>query len=1105
MSPVSLARAWMYCLATLLFLFSAPNARAQTDRATLEGTVTDASGAVIIGSNVQITAVTTGLTDGRATNSHGNYRFPGLAPGFYIVTASCKGFETKVVENVELQVGETHTLDISLAIGTMTQKVIVQAESNAPYERSTAESANVIRTDQIDSLPTNGRNWATLTILSPWAQDDGGGDQRTIRFAGRARDDNNFQIDGVDSTGIQEQAQKSTTRLQISEDAIAEYRVDSALYDAEYGSQAGGQVDVVTKSGTNDFHGTVFGYLRNNVFDAREFNDPSQIPPFRLGQYGFTLGGPIKKDKTFFFLDYEGLRQLQALTYIAAVPDAGLQQAILTNSPALCPILRAWPWRQSVASQNSSLGCTAQHAFPDSFFSDQTPFDPTNPATTGIDNFTHEATTIIHEDTWLARLDHKFSDSTSLYARAQRDVALTTAPLGAALDRQGVFNHPANYIVALEHSFTPNVFNVAKFGLNRSPFHNPQICNFPLAIGTDNFEGLNDCNTDHEVGTTISGIDDITWTHGQHTFKTGIEVRRVRLNQGITADNTVNFTDNLSLINNQVNNIFYRSSWWPHHLRHTFVLPYFEDEWKVNKALTLNLGIRWEYYSVASEATGATTVFDLQNFKGICLGPNSHNPNKFAEAANCPSNPSLFYPNYRNWDPRIGVAWAPSALHGGTVIRSGFGIYHGAAQNDDQNAALESDNSRLALAANVGSIGNISYGPGFLSNPPNFGVAASPVLQPRALWRHRRDLYVEQWGLTVEHQLPRRFLFTTSYLGTHGVRLFARNFENLCDQATYQASGGAQCVRPLDPFTPMDNGVAVPYGDVDFKKDDGGSHYNGLLLSLQRRFANGFSFQTNYTWSHSENDGSVGGGEAHAPQNALCVRCEYGPSIYDIRHNFVVNSVYELPLGPNKPFVNHAGAVGKLIGGWSLGGIGIWHTGHPLTVYMNVPSSQVPDGNTGPNQRPDVIPGVPLTVTPSITNAYELVNPAAFAAPPVDPVSGIMTRYGNEPNGLIRSSHIWQADLQLLKETKVTERFNVEFGVQAYNIFNHTQLADPGALSLDFNCSSAAPFTCSTAGSGNFGLITSVNGFNGNNDNFFSDNVGTGFARQLQFMLRLKF
>jgi hypothetical protein len=289
---------------------------------------------------------------------------------------------------------------------------------------------------QIDNLPTNGRNWSTLTILAPWAQDDGGGDQRTIRFAGRARDDNNFTFDGVDAIGIQEQAQKSTTRLQISEDAIAEYRVDSALYDAQYGSQAGAQVDVVTKSGTNQFHGSVFGYIRNSVFDAREFIDPPQIPAFRLGHFGGTVGGPIKKDKAFFFLSYEGLRQLQNVTTTAAVPDPALQAAMLTQSPVPCPILQSWPWRASAVSQNQALGCPAKHVFPDSTFSDQTPFHPANPATTGIDTFNSAPTTIIHEDSWLARFDYRFSKDTTFYARAERDIASTTGPLGNALDRQ---------------------------------------------------------------------------------------------------------------------------------------------------------------------------------------------------------------------------------------------------------------------------------------------------------------------------------------------------------------------------------------------------------------------------------------------------------------------------------------------------------------------------------------------------------------------------------------------------------------------------------------------------------------------------------------------
>src|SRR5580700_2026439 len=323
--------------ATLALLGSGASSFAQTDRATLEGTVTDPSGATISGANVEVTAVDTRLSQGRKTNSNGYYRFPGLPVGEFTVTVSNPSFKTKVIEQVTLQVGETHTLDVALVVGEISEKVEIKAEAG-PAERTSAAAATVINTEQIANLPVNGRDWSGLTLLAPFAQDDGGGDQRTIRFAGRARDDNNFNFDGVDAGGIQEQAQKSQTRLQISEDAVEEYRVNSALYDAEYGTQAGGQINVVTKSGTNDYHGTAFGYLRNSVFDARNFNDfdingNPAIPPFRMGQYGMTFGGPIQKDKTFFFLSYEGLRQLQESTSsgVIFVPSASFVHDILVD------------------------------------------------------------------------------------------------------------------------------------------------------------------------------------------------------------------------------------------------------------------------------------------------------------------------------------------------------------------------------------------------------------------------------------------------------------------------------------------------------------------------------------------------------------------------------------------------------------------------------------------------------------------------------------------------------------------------------------------------------------------------------------------------------
>ena len=288
-----------------LSMITAGTVVAQIDRAVLEGAVIDPAGASIVGASVKVQAVDTGITQEQLTNSSGYYRFPGLAVGRYTVAVTNAGFKTRVIEEVRLQVGQTRTLDTKLEVGAKAERIEVKA-SEDPSDRSSADAGTVIDMTQIENLPNNGRDWASFTLLAPFAQDDGGGDQRTIRFAGRARDDNNFQFDGVDAGGIQEQAQKSQTRLQISQDAIAEYRVTSALYDAEYGTQAGGQVDVVTKSGTNDFHGSLFGYLRNSIFDARNFNDfdingNPAIPPFRFGQYGMSLGGPDRQEQSVLF------------------------------------------------------------------------------------------------------------------------------------------------------------------------------------------------------------------------------------------------------------------------------------------------------------------------------------------------------------------------------------------------------------------------------------------------------------------------------------------------------------------------------------------------------------------------------------------------------------------------------------------------------------------------------------------------------------------------------------------------------------------------------------------------------------------------------------
>ena len=1149
---------------TVLLLAATTAGYAQVDRVVLEGTVTDQTGRVVAGASVTVLAADTGLSESQPTNSNGYYRFPGLAVGRYTVTTVSTGFKTRVVEDVVLLVGQTHTLDLQLVVGAINEKVEVKATELA--DRTTAEAATVIDSNQIADLPNNGRDWASFTLLAPFAQDDGGGDQRTIRFAGRARDDNNFSIDGVDAGGIQEQAQKSQTRLQISQDAIEEYRVNSALYDAEYGTQAGGQIDVETKHGTNDYHGTVFSYFRNSAFDARNYTDYNlanqpAIPPFRLGQYGLTFGGPIKKNNTFIFVSYEGLRQLQSTTNQVNVPTGvccaifptgepqnitvPYQQYVLDQATSLgygtqmCQIMQGFAWRASVGSIDN---CSPRFVYPDSAFQYQ--------AGTNQDLLTFAAPTIVHEDTWLVRIDHKISENTLLYGRAGRDISLVDAPNGSgslAADKVQTINHPANYLLALQHTFRPTLFNEVKFYVNRAPFHNPQASALPYAVATDSFVGLNNNSADIEVGSTFGLVDNLIWSRGRHTFKAGMEYRRVRLNQGQTSNNNLTFGDDYSLSQATLTNISYIAPWCCHGLRRNFLMPYFQDEWKATPTLTLTAGLRWDYYGVAHEATNRTTVFDVNTFHGVCLGTGSFNA--LPESASlgpintppCPAHPALYNASYVNFDPRLALAWAPSAMHGSTVIRGGYGIYHGAAQNDDLNAGLESDTFRV-IVNNFGTTGP-NLQDQFLQQDPTFtglGNISKAGSHPRALQRQgRRDLYVETWTLAMEHQLPANFTASAQYLGSRGLRLFSRGAVNLCNSpvtpnllpGAFQAGDApTDCARPLDPYylpDPVNGAPGVntsdPFGSVDYKHDVGSSTYNGLGLSLEHRMSQGLEFQARYTWSHSINDGSVGGGESSGPENVNCLQCDKGPSIFDVRNNVAVNAVYELPFGPGKPFLNEPGVLGKIVGGWQLSSIGLWHSGHPLTVFMDLgtnsisnPSSPfngfpftyiLPNGDDQDGQRPDIIPGVPLTLPgqhPAVGGAAgsPYVNAAAFAPPPQD-ANGNFTRFGNEPNGAIRALPYWQIDLALTKETKLTERTSLSFAVQAFNIFNHVQFGDPSGLNLVYNTNGAGPGYLTPQGG--FGLIDTTVNFNINNDNAASPNTGTGLPRQLQFMVRVKF
>lgn len=1010
--------------------------KAQIDRATLSGTITDPTGAAVPGAIVMAAGVSTGVSHQTLSGPDGTYHLPALAVGSYTVTVSAPGFKKAEYENIELRVGQYGTLDVQLQLGSAAAEIVKVTGATPQLDQTTPTISGLVGNNEITQLPVNGRNWASLLIFAPGAIDDGGGDQRTIRFVGRGRDDNNYLMDGVDATGIQEKASKSVTRLQVSEDAVAEYRVNSMVYGAEYGAGAGGQIDLVTKSGTNNLHGDLFEFFRNSALDARSFLDFPGIPPFRQNQFGGSLGGPIKKDKTFFFASFEALRSVQDLSKVGFVPSAALRQQVVTTSPRMAPLVNAYP------AGNASTS------------------DP------NVDNFFHTAHVNLHETSWFARIDHTFSDRTSLSFRATRDVASGFGPLGNLLDQQGITNNPSNWMLALDHTFSPTVFNEVKFGINREPFHNPQVSLFPYAVSTNDFSDLNNSNTDNEVGTGFDYIDNLTMKKGRHTFKIGGTFERIRLNQGITADPGLSFTDVNSLINDQLSSFSIRTTWWSRGYRRFYVLPYFADDFQVRPNLILGLGIRWEYYSVMKEVKDRLTVFDLVACSGIY-----------------PPGTSTEFPNYKNFDPRIGLAWAPSIFNHKTVFRAGYGIYSGPGQNDDTNAAFESNDFRVSADTSV--IPNLSY------PIDSFLPLASVVARtPRALERHRHDLYVNSWSFSIQQELPASFVLQTSYMGSEATDNFNRSYINIC-------------TGPVDPITGVCPRPLPNYGIIDIKNNHGTANFNALQIGLERRFTKGWLWRTQYMWSRSLDDGGVGGGEANAPQNVSCRLCDYGPSIFDTTHNLVVDSVYNLPIGPGQRFMNVSGMGGKFLAGWTVSSVGVFHTGHPLTVQVSRSASGqlavapftyytiIPDGNDSSSQRPDLLPGISLI--PANRNSNNWIN-ETFAAdgtplgPFVVPANGA---FGNAGRGLVRAPNVWQIDFALQKSTRLTEKAALDFRVEAFNIFNHTPLGDPGNLDI--------------LGGPSFGQITSTVGFNNNNDNFFTPNTGSGLPRQIEFMLRINF
>jgi len=929
-------------------------AYAQYDTSGLTGTLRDSQGRGIPDGTVRLQQAETGLVRATRSTSAGIFFLNGLPLGTWTLVAAHDGFREVRVPGIAIGVGQTRTVDVTLPLTVRLDAVSVEARLSEFDQVSAALETRTERA-QVNELPLNGRNWASLLPLTAGAVDTGTSDQRSVRFAGHGRDDNNFTLDGVDAGGISNQPQKTQIRLAIPTSSIAEFKVDASLFPAETGVGSGAQVILASSSGTNAFHGELFEFLRNDLVDARNPFSPGK-QPFRLNQFGGNTGGPIVSNRTFFFATFEAFRQRLDQPLQGYVPSAAYRAAVLDRSAALRPLIDTFP----------NGGIRPQ------------PGDPTT------DFFIGLSPQRADETSGMVRVDNRFTGALSSFLRVNMDESVIDSPLTNLRDGTIADARPINGVLGFTHAISPAVLNEMRFGFNQVAYRSSQVTPLPYTLKISGFTAVSSAKTKEEDDTSAAWLDNLSVTRGRQTVKAGVEVRRVLTNPGSSADGTLTFASRSSFLANALDSASITATLPLKRLRKTQVYAFVQDEFRIGPDLTVNLGARYSFFNVFHETQGRAVPFDFATCGGLCqLG------SQFSE------------PRTNDIDPRASFAWAPAALKGRTVVRAGFGLYHGDGQLEDQNLPASNDVARYAL--NSRQIMNLAY-------PIDSFLATAPgILSPRAQNRNRKDEYASEWGISLQQEMPLHFLGTIAYSGNKGTDLQTITYQNVAN--------------------PISGRVSFPqFGQVEYRTNDSNSTFQALNVSGSRSFRTGWLLTANYMWSHAINDGSLGGGEtdAIAPQNVFCRSCERASSSYDIRHFFAVNSVYQIPALARLPR--------PVFSGWSLSGIATARSGRPVNITISRAASAVP-GGYNISQRPDLVPGVSLIPAGGQTPAHWF-NAAAFAVPAAG-------TWGNAGRNLGRGPALYQIDLSLAKRFAIRERVRMEFRVESFNLLNRAQYGNP--------------------------------------------------------------
>ncbi|MGE3955623.1 MAG: TonB-dependent receptor [Vicinamibacterales bacterium] len=1051
-------RVFRWIAAVILAATIPATAFAQQTESRVLGRVVDQSDAALPGATVNVESLDTGSVRSVVTDEEGAFTVTNLGPGRYRVRIELSGFREET-RSVVLGVGQSERIAVSLGVAGISESVSVSAVAPVLDVASARVGVNV-SPEEVQNLPVNGRNFANLMTLAPGATSDGNGGWASVRFNGKSNQQNYLNYDGVDGTYVWDaspgylNATGSQFRLQTSMESVAEFRVNSGLAPAESGLGSGGNITVVSKSGSNTFRGSLFEYGRNDALDAASKYD-NKKQPLSMNQFGGSLGGALKPNRTFFFGSYEGLRQTTGLSFTEAVPSAEARRRILAGEPI------GTGGGQSPARTQAVAALLA--GFPEGTVA------TANPLLALATNVTEARQ---REHTASLRIDHRFSNSQSFYARYLfSDGNVDTPDRTVTARRVRAKQRPQNLVFNHQSVFGTSLVNEVKFGFN-SP-HTSAIA-FGATAGYDpvgvSLSGTVTSSSIDARGTSgiaRSGLlirassassttgseftptslafsDALTWTRGRHTVKFGGEYRQIRGNFQFLGSTEVTYNSVNDFIDNRPAAVQVALDSPVFSPRQFYAIGFVQDSWRTTDRLTLELGLRYDYYSVVREANGLAKPFFVED-------------NAFS------SNPDNFYdPDRNNFAPRLSAAYQ---LNDKTVVRGGFGLYYGPGQFEDRIQPIENYiERRRAQQADVPNNG-LAY--------PFTGINLGNQLSVRGYTHKRPDEYNVQYGASVSRELPGQINLTVGYTGSQGKDMFLRGVSNTLDLTTRTRQ--APVVGQVDYKTSgCVDGLVINGNPIT---GCGYAEYNALQISATRRFRSGFT--GGFQYQLSKNRGTTqGSNEAATTQNTFDFETEYGTNPQDIPHTVNGSLVYQIP------------GNGMWTGGWRIGGIVNARSGVPINVVIARPDNtsvggvtvvNIPGGNSRGTQRPDLVPGV----NPYLENGgVRYLNPAAFATPQPG-------TFGNLPRNFLRGPGFWQADLMVSKDLRFGSSQSVQLRVEVFNILNRLNYENPAATLP--NGTPGVPFTDAQVGT--FGYMLGP----------LNRTVGLGTARQTQVSLRYSF